>query len=323
MKNATFRQLQVFNEVARHLSFARAAEHLFLTPPAVTMQIKELEGQVGLPLFERQGRRVSLTTAGEYMLVYARKILATVKDAENAALRLQRAEAGTLSLGIVGAASYVLMPMLARFRESHPAVSLHLQVGNRQDLLTRLQGSEVDLAVMGRPPQELNTRADLIAGHPHGFVAAPGHPLASETLIEPGALMPSDILVREAGSGTRAAMEAFLSTHTLPAGDWGLTVASNEALKQAVMAGLGIGFLSLHTVGLELRQGLMKVLPVRGCPVVRAWHLVRTPAKVLSPAAEALHQFILTDTQRFIDQLMPPLPTPIAESAGADTLFPT
>jgi len=323
MKNATFRQLQVFNQVARHLSFARAAEHLHLTPPAVTMQIKELESQVGLPLFERQGRQVSLTTAGEYMLVYARKILSTVKEAEDAALRLRRAEAGTLSLGIVGAASYFLMPMLARFRQSHPAVALHLQVGNRQELLARLQGNEVDFAVMGRPPQELNTRADLIAGHPHGFVAAPGHPLAGETLIEPGALMPSDILVREAGSGTRAAMETFLANHTLPAGHWGLTVASNEALKQAVIAGLGIGFLSLHTVGLELREGLMKALPVRGCPVVRAWHLVRTQARLMSPAAQALHQFILTDTQRFIDQLMPPLPAPITDTTGADTLFPT
>ena len=159
MKNATFRQLRVFNEVARHLSFVRAAESLHLTPPAVTMQVKELEGHVGMALFERRGRQVSLTTTGEYMLVYARKILATVKDAEDAAARLQRAETGVLTIGFVSTAKYFLMRLLADFRRDHPGVEIQISIGNREQLVKMLQDSEVDIAVMGRPPTANASRA--------------------------------------------------------------------------------------------------------------------------------------------------------------------
>ena len=180
MKNATFRQLRVFNEVARHLSFARAAEVLHLTPPAVTMQVKELEGHVGLKLFERQGRQVTLTTAGEYMLVYARKVLATLKDAEDAAARLQRVEVGTLTIGMVSTAKYFLPSLLAEFQREHQGVELKLAVGNREQLVKMLQGNEVDIAIMGRPPTELATRAEPFAAHPHVFVAPTDHPLAQD-----------------------------------------------------------------------------------------------------------------------------------------------
>ena len=177
MKNATFRQLRVFTEVARHLSFARAAEVLHLTPPAVTMQVKELEGHVGLPLFERSGRQVTLTTAGEYMLVYARKMLATLKDAEDAAARLQRLEVGTLTIGMVSTAKYFLPRLLAEFQREHEGVEIRLAVGNREQLVKMLHGNEVDIAIMGRPPTELATRAEPFAAHPHVFVAPTDHPL--------------------------------------------------------------------------------------------------------------------------------------------------
>eukprot|EP01041_Mallomonas_annulata_P036222 gene36222-59281_t len=164
MKNATFRQLRVFTEVARHLNFARAAEVLQLTPPAVTMQVKELEGHVGLPLFERRGRQVTLTTAGEYLLVYARKVLATLKDAEDAAARLQRVEVGTLTIGMVSTAKYFLPSLLAEFHREHQGVDLKLTVGNREQLVKMLQANEVDIAIMGRPPTELATRARNCGG---------------------------------------------------------------------------------------------------------------------------------------------------------------
>ncbi|MDP3131949.1 MAG: LysR family transcriptional regulator, partial [Burkholderiaceae bacterium] len=135
MRNATFRQLRVFNEVARHLSFARAAEALHLTPPAVTMQIKELEGHVGLPLFERSGRKVSLTTAGEYMLVYARRVLATLKDAEDTAARLQHLETGTLTIGMVSTAKYFLPRLLGAFKREHEGIEIRLAVSNRERLV--------------------------------------------------------------------------------------------------------------------------------------------------------------------------------------------
>lgn len=292
MKNATFRQLKVFNEVARHLSFIRAAENLHLTPPAVTMQIKELEGHVGAPLFERRGKQVSLTTTGEYMLVYARKILSTLKDAEDAAARLQRAEAGVLTIGLVSTAKYFMMKMLAEFRKKHPGVELKLALGNRDQLVQLLQNNEVDIAVMGRPPKELQTRAEPFAAHPHVFIAAPGHALTKQAQLTPEDLRLYDFIVREVGSGTRVAMEKFMSDAKVEP-RLNMQLKSNEMIKQAVMAGLGLGFISLHTIGQELSQGLIEILPVDGSPVVRAWNVVHTQSKMLSPAAEAFRYFIL------------------------------
>ena len=292
MKNATFRQLRVFNEVARHLSFVRAAENLHLTPPAVTMQVKELEGHVGMPLFERRGKQVSLTTTGEYMLVYARKILATVKDAEDAAARLQRAETGVLTIGFVSTAKYFLMRLLAEFRTLHPGVDIQISIGNRDQLVGMLQNSEVDIAVMGRPPKELQTRAEPFAAHPHVFVAAVDHPLAHRDHLRVEDLRPFDFIVREKGAGTRAAMEKFFEdTHVEPR--MKIELHSNEIIKQAVMAGLGLGFLSLHTIGLELEHNLIRMLDVEGAPVVRSWNVVHTQSKMLSPAAESFRYFML------------------------------
>lgn len=292
MKNATFRQLRVFNEVARHLSFARAAENLHLTPPAVTMQVKELEGHVGMPLFERQGKQVSLTTTGEYMLVYTRRILATVKDAEDAAARLQRAETGVLTIGMVSTAKYFMMKMLAEFRSKHVGVELKPVIGNRDQLVQMLQNNEVDIAVMGRPPKELITRAEPFAAHPHVFVSTPGHVLAQRGHLSVEDLRPYDFIVREPGSGTRSAMEKFfVEARVKPRLQ--IQLHSNETLKQAVMAGLGIGFISLHTIGLELQHGLIALLDVEGAPIVRAWNVVHTQSKMLSPAAEAFRYFML------------------------------
>ena len=299
MKNATFRQLRVFNEVARHLSFARAAENLHLTPPAVTMQVKELEGHVGMPLFERRGKQVSLTTTGEYMLVYTRKILATVKDAEDAAARLQRAETGVLTIGFVSTAKYFLMRLLAEFRAKHPGVEVQLSIGNRDQLIKMLQNSEVDIAVMGRPPKELATRAEPFAAHPHVFVASVDHPLAKRGLLTVEDLRPYDFIAREKGAGTRAAMEKFFEdTHLEPR--LKIELHSNEIIKQAVMAGLGLGFLSLHTIGLELEQNLIAMLDVQGAPVVRAWNVVHTQSKMLSPAAEAFRYFMLEEGEAYL-----------------------
>ena len=301
MKNATFRQLRVFNEVARHLSFVRAAENLHLTPPAVTMQVKELEGHVGMPLFDRRGKQVSLTTTGEYMLVYARKILATVKDAEDAAARLQRAETGVLTIGFVSTAKYFLMRLLAEFRTLHPGVDIQISIGNRDQLVGMLQNSEVDIAVMGRPPKELQTRAEPFAAHPHVFVSAVDHPLAQRDHLRVEDLRPYDFIVREKGAGTRAAMEKFFEdTHVEPR--MKIQLNSNEIIKQAVMAGLGLGFLSLHTIGLELEHKLICMLDVEGAPVVRSWNVVHTQSKMLSPAAEAFRYFMLEEAESHLAQ---------------------
>jgi DNA-binding transcriptional LysR family regulator len=298
--NITFRQLRVFAEVARHLSFVRAAEALHLTPPAVTMQVKEIESQVGLPLFQRQGRRVTLTTTGEYFLVYAKRLLATLKDADDAMARFKKLETGQLTIGMVSTAQYFLPRLLARFRDEHPGIDIRLQVtGNREALLELLRANEVDLAVMGRPPSELATRAEPFAGHPLVFVAPPDHPLAGIDRAPATMLEPFPFVVREPGSGTRAAMEHFLQGNRITPRIT-MEMSSNETIKQAVMAGMGLGFLSLHTVGLEVRCRLLRVLSVEGTPVMRTWNLVHMLSKILSPATEAFRYFILEEAERFL-----------------------
>jgi DNA-binding transcriptional LysR family regulator len=299
MKNATFRQLRVFSEVARQLSFAKAARALHLTPPAVTMQVRELEGHVGMPLFDRSGRSVTLTTAGEYMLVYTRKMLATLKDAEDTAARLLKLEVGTLTIGMVSTAKYFLPHLLAQFRREHEGIEIRLAVGNREQLVRMLHANEVDIAIMGRPPKELATRAEPFAAHPHVFVAPVGHPLTQAGPLTPEALRGQGFILREEGSGTRAALEKFLLQARVEPRVT-MEMASNETIKQAVIAGMGLSFLSLHTLGLELDNQLIALLPIEGAPVVRAWNVVHTLAKLLSPAAEAFRYFVLEHGEDYL-----------------------
>jgi DNA-binding transcriptional LysR family regulator len=300
MSNVTFRQLKVFAEVARHLSFVRAAESMHLTPPAVTMQVKELEDRVGLPLFEREGRKVSLTTAGEYYLVYARRLIATLKEADDAMARFKRLETGLLTIGMVSTAKYFVPHLLARFREQHPGVDIRLRVTtNREQLVRLLQASEVDLAVMGRPPKEVAARAEPFAAHPLVFVCPPGHPLLRVGHPPVQALAPYPFIVREPDSGTRSVMEEFFKAQRFEPRIT-MEMSSNETIKQAVIAGMGISFLSLHTIGLEVRSGLMHVLAVEGTPVIRSWNVVHLLSKVLSPAAEAFRYFIIETGEEFL-----------------------
>jgi len=300
MKNVTFRQLRVFAEVAKRLSFVRAAEALHLTPPAVTMQVKELEASVGLPLFDRRGRSVSLTTTGEYFLVYAKRLLATVKDAEDAMARLRKVEGGLLNVGLVSTAKYFVPRLLSQFCAEHPGVEVRLQVtGNREQLLVLLHEGEIDLAVMGRPPKEMQTRSEPFAAHPLVFVAPPGHPLLGHESLPVGALADQALIVRERGSGTRKAMEDFFEAHAF-APRIAMEMSSNETIKQAVMAGLGLSFLSLHTLGLELKSGLIARLEIEGTPIVKTWHLVHLLSKVLSPAAEAFRYALLENAETYL-----------------------
>ncbi|NDY93547.1 LysR family transcriptional regulator [Ideonella livida] len=300
MKNITFRQLRVFVEVARHLSFVRAAEALHLTPPAVTMQVKELESALSLALFDRQGRKVSLTTAGEYYLVYAKRLLATLKDADDAMARLRKLETGLLSVGLVSTAKYFVPRLLARFRQEHPGVEVRLQVSaNREQLVTLMTHGEVDLAIMGRPPRELDARAEPFAAHPHVFVAPPGHPLLRAGHAPAAALAQYPLLVRESASGTRALMDRFLAEHRVEP-RIAMEMPSNETIKQAVMAGMGLSFLSLHTLGLELKAGEIELLAVEGTPVMRMWNVVHLSSRVLSPAAEAFRYFILEEGEAYL-----------------------
>ena len=291
--NLTFRQLRVFTEVAQQGSMIRAAAALHLTPPAVSMQIKQVESHVGLALFDRRGRQVSLSTAGEYFLVHAKRLLANLKEADNAMARFKRLEHGVLTIGIVSTAKYFVPHLLARFHEEHPGVDVRLRVvGNREQLVTMMQAGEVDLSVMGRPPKEIATRAESFAAHPLVFVCPPRHPLLDVGQPPVSALEGYAFIVREHGSGTRTTMEAFFAEHRFEPRIT-MEMSSNETIKQAVMAGMGLSFLSLHTIGLEVRSGLLTVLDVAGTPLMRMWNIVHLQSKVLSPAAEAFRYFII------------------------------
>lgn len=290
--NITFRQLRVFAEVARQGSMQRAAETLHLTPPAVSMSIKDIESQVGLPLFDRAGRQLSLSTTGEYFLVYARRLLGTLKEAEDAMARFTGVESGVLTIGMVSPAKYFLPQLLAQFHTEHPSVEVRLRLGNREQLVTLMQANEVDMSVMGRAPKEWPNRAEPFAMHPHVLVTAPNHPFAQVEGVPAAALAREGFIVREPGSGTRAALEDYLASHRLQP-MFIMEMPSDEAIKQAVMAGLGVSLVSLHTIGLEWRSGLIAAPHVEGLPLMRRWHLVNAAAKMLSPAAEAFRYFML------------------------------
>lgn len=301
MLHVTMRQLRIFAMVARHLSFARAAEELHLTAPAVSMQIKQLESAVGLPLFDRGAGGVSLTLTGEYFLVHALRMLGTLKEATDLVAKLRKVETGRLHLGMLTTAKYFLPHLLAPFLAEHPGVEVRLIEGNRQTLVDALHRNELDLAVMGRPPKELDTREEPFAQHPLGVVASARHPLAALTEVSAAQLAREPFIIRETGSGTRLVMEACFR-------DLGISppvimqMSSNETIKQAVIANLGLSFLSLHAASDELRSGRIVALPVETFPVLRQWHVVRLSSRVLSPAAEAFRYYVVERGESFLHE---------------------
>jgi DNA-binding transcriptional LysR family regulator len=311
MRRVTLRQLRAFAEAARQHSFARAAAALHVTQPAISMQIRDLEAAVGLPLFERAGRAVQLTTTGEYFLVYARRMLATLKEAEDTIARLRGLKGGRVVIGMVGTAEHFLPRLLTRFRGEHPGIEVRLQVGNRDQLVRALHGNDVDLAVMGRAPRELAARSEPFAAHPLTVIAPADHPLARRRDLEPEAVRDESFIVREAGSGTRAAMEEFFDAHGL-APPAIMEMSGNETIKQAVQAGMGLAFLSLHTVAGELARGELCALDIRGLPLMRRWHIVSLQARPLAPAAEAFRYFVLEEGERLLAELFGARPADLA-----------
>jgi DNA-binding transcriptional LysR family regulator len=306
MKNVTLRQLRVFASVARHLSFVRAAEELKITAPAVSMQIKELEIEFGLPLFDRTSRQVSLTTVGEYMVEHTRRVLSAMRDAEDLVARFRGLQTGPLDVGMVSTAKYFLPRLLAQFRQEHPGIEIRLQVANnREQIVALMQEGDIELAIMGRPPKDYPTRAEPFAMHPHVLVTSVDHPFTRAETVPARALMNEEFIVREPGSGTRAALDEFMRAHQMTPRVV-MQMSSNEAIKQAVMAGMGVSLLSLHTVGLELDHHLIAAPETEGLPVMRRWHVVNNLAKTLSPAAEAFRYFILERGEAFLAKHFPP-----------------
>jgi DNA-binding transcriptional LysR family regulator len=303
MKNATLRQLKVFEAVARHRSFSRAAEELHLTQPAVSTQVSKLEEHAGLPLFEQLGKKIHLTPAGAQMLQSSREIIEKFQEAEEAMAQFKGVSGGRLNVSVISAGDYFFPRLLVEFAQRHAGVTLNFGVCNREELLTQLKENVTDLAVMVRPPGDSDTVAQPFAPHPYVIVAAPTHPLAKTARIPVYRIIREPFVVREKGSDTWNSMvEGFGGN--LPGLNIAMEIRSTETIKQAVIAGMGVSFLSAHTISRELQSGALTVLDVQGFPLMLNWYVVHRHGKRLPPVAQAFKNFLLSDGARLIDQAL-------------------
>jgi DNA-binding transcriptional LysR family regulator len=295
----TLRQLKVFESVARHLNYTRAAEELHLSQPAVSMQVQQLEDQLGIALFEQLGKRIHLTEAGKEVLTYSRTITQQVDELEAVLNRLKGLGGGRLRISVASTANYFIPALLGTFARRYPDVTITLDVTNRETLLRQLAENAVDLVIMGQPPAEADVAAQPFLDNPLVVVAPPDHPLTREKRIALERLEDEVFLVREPGSGTRVAMERFFSERGMHL-KTGMEVGSNEAIKQSVQAGLGLGLLSRATIGQELELGRLAELDVAELPIMRHWYVVHRRGKRLSAAAEAFERFVLNEARALL-----------------------
>ena len=309
MRNLTLRQLRVFAAVARHQSFTRAAHELHLTQPAVSQQVKLLEAEVGMPLFEQNGRKVRLAPAGTELLRYATQVTELLREAGETLSAMRGLKRGVLRLGAVSTAKYFAPALLSAFRPAYPEVAIKFTVANREEIIGLLAANETDLVIMGRPPRELDTAADPFARHPLVIIASPSHPLARQRRIPLKALGAESFIIREQGSGTRASMEALFRERGVPM-RVSMEVSSNETIKQAVMAGMGLSFISSHTIGLEVATGKLAVLDIVGLPIVRDWYVIKLRERVLTPIASAFRAFLLENGARIVREAVGEIPPP-------------
>jgi LysR family transcriptional regulator, low CO2-responsive transcriptional regulator len=309
-RSASFRQLATFHTVARLGSVSAAAEEMHLTQPAVSIQIGVLEASAQTPLLQRSGRGIRLTEAGELLAGYAGRILDLWREAGEEMATLQGVFSGTLRVGAVTTAEYLLPPLLVTFANQNPKVKVKLHVGNRDEIVRMLAGQEIDVAIMGRPPAELKTTSSAFARHPMAFLAAPNHPLMHEPVLNIESLGVAHILVRERGSGTRTTVERIFKDAGLHL-RIGSEMSSNEAIKQMCAAGFGVAFLSLHTCVLELNAGVLQVMPMLGNPVEREWFVMHLASRQLPQVAVAFEQFLCEQAQaqiqRQLGSVKPPL----------------
>jgi DNA-binding transcriptional LysR family regulator len=303
MKNATLRQLKVFESVARHLSYSRAAEELHLTQPAVSLQVKTLEDHAGLPLFEQLGKKVYLTPAGMELLHFSREIIQRFQEAEEALTQFKGIAGGRLNVAVISAGDYFFPRMLVEFARRHVGVRLNLTVHNREELLGQLANNLTDLAIMVRPPRDMDTINESFAPHPYVIVAAPNHPLVAKKGIPMADLKHEPFVVREKGSDTWNSMEDGFAGHLADL-NIAMEIKSTETIKQAVIAGMGISFLSAHTIGLEIQAGSLAVLDVQGFPLMLNWYVVHRKSKRLPPVALAFKHFLMSDGAALIEKVV-------------------
>lgn len=312
--NVTFRQLRLLEAVARHSSFTRASEELHLTQPAVSTQIKQLEEAVGMPLFEQIGKKIFLTEAGKEMYAFSRAIAQQFRDVESVLDDMKGVKRGTLSLTVTSTGNYFAPYLLAAFVDRHPGTQVHLEVRNREEVVSQLQENVPDMVVMGTPPHNIELQAQAFLRNPLVIIAPPDHPLVGVDQVPLIRLIGENFILRERGSGTRMAVERFFQQRGVKI-NTSMEMSGNEAIKHAVMAGLGLGIVSLHTLEFELALDRIAILSVEDFPIMKEWYLVTRSGKRMSPIAQAFHEFVLTEAEQII-KLPQPNPAPRPGQCG-------
>jgi len=299
MLDATLKQLRIVSAIARTGKIQKAAELLNVTPPAVTLQLKQLEDALGLALFERTRNGMKQTQAGQLLLESVNRIEAELATCEDALGALRGLSSGTVHLGVVSTGKYFAPAALGAFKRKYAELDIKLFVGNREDTIRGLALLEFDMAIMGRPPESLHVKSAIIGDHPHVIIAWPDHPLARRSSIATTELADEPFLMRELGSGTRNLTERYFTQAGIRP-RVAMEISSNETIKQAVMGGLGIALISAHTIGAELESGRLVMLDIRDLPAWRQWRIARHMEKRLTPAAAALWSFLEREGAHFL-----------------------
>jgi len=299
--NITMRQLQIFKFVAQTQSYTRAAERLYMTQPAVSMQMKQLEETSDLLLFERHGKKVVLTPAGEKLRKHANKIIDKFESMERSLSKMKKNQVEQIKISAATTANHFVTHMMAEFSRLHQDINITLDITNRETLVKQLQSYDPDFVIMGEPPSKLGLESQLIMENPLVVIASPKHRLARNTQsdsVPMKEIIEEPFVVREEGSGTKAAIRRHFKKHGFDFVS-SYELSSNESIKHAVVAGLGLGIVALHTIKLELESGKLVILDVENFPLERYWHLVSRKGKRFSTAAEAFQKFILNSAPSY------------------------
>lgn len=295
MRNAfmrlTLRQMQVFRAVCEHLSYSRAAEELALTQPAVSLQIKQLEEIIGQPLFEYVGKKLYLTDAAGVLFDATSEVFQQLSEMDMKLSRLSGSLAGDLKIAVESSAKYLSPHLIAAFQQQYPDVRPYLRVFNRSQIIRRLVENRDDIVVMSMVPEDMALEFMPFMNNPIVALAASDHPLSHAESLEIKDLVSWPLLVRETGSGTRKACEEFFQQKRVQFRA-AMELNSQEAQREAVIAGLGIAFMPKHAVNREVQSGDLVILPVKDLPIFRSWCVVHARGKRLSPVAQAFLNFI-------------------------------
>jgi LysR family transcriptional regulator, low CO2-responsive transcriptional regulator len=301
LNQATLHQLKVFEAVARHNSFTRAAEELFLTQPTVSMQVKQLTKAVGMPLFDQVGKRLYLTQAGEELVKTCREVFEKLDQFEMTVADLKGLKQGRLRLAVITTAKYFVPRILGPFCKRYPGIDISLQVTNHEQILNRLSENLDDLYVMSQLPESIEVAYQPVLENPLVVLAPADHPLAEEKNISLERIAAEPFIMREPGSGTRKSVQALFDEHKLPL-KVQLDLGSNEAIKQAIAGGLGVSVLSLHTLALESPGRQLTILDVEHFPIERYWYAVYPSGKQLSIVARAFLDYLLNEGKQVAEQ---------------------